>query len=684
MRRELNAVLALYASHSRDLYEKLRPYLEVDVKKAGELAEARSNELSKHSSASMGTKAYAALLSAARDGIYGHIALLLMREGALADVVLLTPRSAYDRAKDVAKSRGEAVDPSYSGRRKRSVDQPSWEDRAASVLLRYLLGRAVDEDLTFRRVGEGFEVFRAYGGVEARVDVLKIGETAARSKAGEEEVRRLVEEAKRTAPDLSGIKRIRQVLPWLNTDTSFAGRQIEAATTHLWQLKWYIALLGESESSRGGANVTKGGIKPNIKMRWPRERLDRIIAAEGNELKPLLGRAVQSWRELVEAIDWSLVLEKVGKLADKLKPWIGPEKMGDAEREGLVRRMLGELAPLVHFAEARRGMDDGRWREERAVRLAKAVEALSGGEITDNHAERPAELIIRFAERREKSVKDSIDNLTEELASVSREEVWGVVEFVLGDMHCLTRDCARDEVVRKFVEPALELVMLDKALSNEFSREKALIIFGEMCATALAGDGHVGHRLVELAVGGELGGGAALLRLATLHLLNQLLPNELKFGVRTYVVRDRYYYITAYGEDAARFMCLLTVSAPSAGGEYLSPKFEEFVEAAKVEVRRGNIWLTQVGNVAADLNISEGGDAVKYNVYLLKDAIVLEYNSTDRNRAELAARLLRLAGVNAKLKKVGRRDVWRVKAATDMLAAGCEEQRPRSDRRDGA
>jgi len=87
-------------------------------------------------------------------------------------------------------------------------------------------------------------------------------------------------------------------------------------------------------------------------------------------------------------------------------------------------------------------------------------------------------------------------------------------------MNCLVRDCARDAVVRKFVEPALELVMLDKALRGEFSREKALFIFGEIYATAVAGDGHVGRRSVELAVGGELGGGAALLRLAALHMLN--------------------------------------------------------------------------------------------------------------------------------------------------------------------
>jgi hypothetical protein len=46
--------------------------------------------------------------------MYGHAAMLLMIEGALADVALLTPRSAYDKAKRVAKRRGEAVDPSRS------------------------------------------------------------------------------------------------------------------------------------------------------------------------------------------------------------------------------------------------------------------------------------------------------------------------------------------------------------------------------------------------------------------------------------------------------------------------------------------------------------------------------------------------------------------------------------------
>ena len=680
VRRELNKVLAQYASHSRDLYERLRPYLEVDIEKAVGLAEAGYRRFSDYSDANMGTKAYAALLSIARGGSYGHAAMLLMGEGALVDIVLLTPKSAYEKARDIAKGRGEAVDPSRSP--KGAVD---WEDRAASTLLRYLLGRAVSEDLVFKRVEGGFEVFRVYGGVEARVDVLMV-EGQPRFKAGEEVLRRFVEEAKRETPDLSGVKKMWQTLEWLNTDVSFTGRRIEATTAHLWQAAWYIALFGEPESIRGGANVTKEGVKPHVTMYWRREVLDRIIAEEGNELKPLLGRVVKSWRELVDAIDWSWVLKKVEEMVNELKTWIGPEEANDAEREWWVRRMLGELALLVHFAEARRGMDDSRWREERARGLAKAVETLSRGRIADEYADRLAQAIIYYAEGRKKKAEKRIDKLAQELVGAPKEdvkrikgEVWGVVESVLSGedlyAYCLARDCADDRIIRKFVAPALELIMLDKALRGEFDREEALLLFGEMYATAVAGDGTVGPDEVELTVGGELGGGAALLRLATLHLLNQLLPDELKFGVRTYVKRGAY-NITARGEDAARFMRLLAVTAPSAGGKYLSDKFNELVDAARVEVRldKDSIRLTNSG-VAADLIISETGIAVKYNVYLREKAIELQFRSTDRSRVEFATLLLKQAGVNVEVKKVNDKDEWYVRVTTHKLVAGCKELR---------
>ncbi len=351
---------------------------------------------------------------------------------------------------------------------------------------------------------------------------------------------------------------------------------------------------------------------------------------------------------------------------------MGSEKMDDDEREGLARRMLGELALLAHFAETRRGLSDDEWREERVKRLARAVEALSGRRIADKYAKELARAIIYYAESHSEWTKRRIENLAEEVG-VSKEEVWGVVEFVLSDMYCLARDCARDEVMRKFVAPALELIMLDKALNGKFSREEALLIFGEMYATAVAGDGHVGPGEVMLTVGGELGGGAALLRLATLHLLKELLPNELKFNVRAYVDKG-VYNIAARGENATRLMRLLAVSAPSAGGGYLSPKFEEFVKEARVEVRPGNVKQTK-RRVAADLTISVGGAAVKYNVYLRDRAIELRFHSTNRSRAELAARLLRLAGVSAEVKKESGRDEWRVVATTDKLAAGREEFR---------
>ncbi len=241
-------------------------------------------------------------------------------------------------------------------------------------------------------------------------------------------------------------------------------------------------------------------------------------------------------------------------------------------------------------------------------------------------------------------------------------------------MYRLASDCARDAVVRKFAAPALELIMLDKALKGKFYRERARLIFGEMYATAVAGDGTVEPDDVTLAVGGELGGGAALLRLATLHLLNKLQPDGLKFGVRVYMGEGRY-DIAAYGEDAARFMRLLAVSAPSAGGEYLSDKFNEFVKEARVEVLVDNIRVTESGYVAADLTISEAGAAVKCNVYLREVDILLQFQSTDRSRVELAASLLKLAGVSAEVEKVGGRDEWRVRATTNVLAAGREELR---------
>ena len=106
----------------------------------------------------------------------------------------------------------------------------------------------------------------------------------------------------------------------------------------------------------------------------------------------------------------------------------------------------------------------------------------------------------------------------------------------------------------------------------------------------------------------------------------------------------------------------------------------KLAEAVKLGTKGLNVsWeglrKTDKGLVAADLIISEGGVAVKYNTYLLKDAILLRFRSTDRSRVELAERLLRHAGVDAEVKKEGSKDKWYVGAATDKLAAGRKELR---------
>jgi len=128
----------------------------------------------------------------------------------------------------------------------------------------------------FRRVKGGFKVFRAYSGVETRVDELKIGK-AARSKAGEEVLRRFVEEAKKTAPDLSGSDKAPQYLEWLATEVSSSGKRIVAGTAHLRQAAWYIALLCKEKLIRGRANVTEEGRRLNVAMHWPREREGQIL-----------------------------------------------------------------------------------------------------------------------------------------------------------------------------------------------------------------------------------------------------------------------------------------------------------------------------------------------------------------------------------------------------------------------
>jgi hypothetical protein len=187
---------------------------------------------------------------------------------------------------------------------------------------------------------------------------------------------------------------------------------------------------------------------------------------------------------------------------------------------------------------------------------------------------------------------------------------------------------------------------------------------------AIGGDGHVSAAMkrIELISGKR---GVALLWAAALAA----------HGIETKVRRvGNTPRVLVSGGGAVRLasLCFL-YGAPLLEGDekVINHKLAEAVKlgAERLSVSWEGLRKTEKGLVAADLTISEAGVVVKYNIYLRDRAIELEFQSTDQGRAELAARLLMLAGVSAEVRKRKDRDVWYVKAATDRLATGHENLR---------
>jgi hypothetical protein len=247
-------------------------------------------------------------------------------------------------------------------------------------------------------------------------------------------------------------------------------------------------------------------------------------------------------------------------------------------------------------------------------------------------------------------------------AAVSRlhEEVRSVLE-ALRDM------LDDDKIAREVVAPALLLIQAEKLGVNETT----LRYFGATVSGAISGDGYVSTAM------GRVGLTSGEREIALLW--------KAVFAAHGIKVEVRWtggaFHVVASGDDAVKLAGLYFLYGPPLleGDDRLkSHKLAEAVRlgAEGLDIRWERLRKTDKGLVAAELTISVGGVAVKYNVYLLKNAIELEFQSTDRSRVELAARLLKLAGVGSEVKKrEGEREVWYVYAYTDVLAAGREELR---------
>ncbi len=223
-----------------------------------------------------------------------------------------------------------------------------------------------------------------------------------------------------------------------------------------------------------------------------------------------------------------------------------------------------------------------------------------------------------------------------------------------------------DKVAREAVAPALLLIQAEKLGVNE----ESLRYFGAVASGAIDGDGHVSAAMRKVGLtSGE--------REIALLWAAALAAHDIKAEVRA----GRGFDVVASGDDAVKLAGLyFSYSPPLLEGDERIIN-HKLVEAMKLGAEGLSVsWeglrrRTEGGPVAADLTISVGGVAVKYNVYLRVSDILLKFYSTDRSRAELAAHLLRLAGVNAEVKKESGRNGWRVIAHTDKLAGGHEELR---------
>jgi hypothetical protein len=258
---------------------------------------------------------------------------------------------------------------------------------------------------------------------------------------------------------------------------------------------------------------------------------------------------------------------------------------------------------------------------------------------------------------------------------------WGIVvdtavkrlgEEIRSELEALRDRLNDDKVAREVVAPALLLIQAEKLGVDE----ETLRYFGAVNSGAIGGDGHVSAARKEVGLTSGKRGVALLWAAA-------LAAHGIKAEVRKVWSGDAVlgFQVIVSGDDAARLAGLYFLYGASLleGGDdrLKSHKLAGAVElgAEGLSVSWEGLRRTPSGHVAADVTISVGGAAVKYNVYLRRGKIELEFQSTDRGRVELAARLLKLTGVDTEVMKKGSMDIWRVLATTGMLVAGREELR---------
>jgi len=578
--------------------------LNVEERKASELAEATAPELSRFSGVNFGVKAYATLIAyrehaLGRRSPYGAAAWHWLEVGGSTWLLYYTPSTAYHEAEKTKAERPTAVGEMVAEALRRLFLKPGADHHRGFVeLLRN--GKLV---LIFDRETESSYVFRLYNVKEGgKLDELGIELWISKVGEGEEagitytlifDMSRWreffvqwLEAAVKAAEEVGGRLLVEDLLlyklGWVDSDVAITRRGnkrvLEMTTSHLWQLVETHALFGWSVVGLR-MNLTLEGPKLAVTVEAPLENLDEAIrrSAERGWLKMLGTKA--GLEDLIHVKSW-----------DGLKQWVADHW---DEVMGAVKRRLDGV-------KVGSGFD-----------LARALEELE-------------------------RLKSRLDD---------------------------------DKIAREVVAPALLLIQAERLGVNETT----LRYFAAMVSSAIGGDGYVSVARID--VGLTSGKRTFALLWGTVLAA---------YGIKAEVEKARSaFQVIVSGGDAVKLARLYFLFGPPllVGDDRL--KNYKLAEAVRLGAggALGVGWeglkKTKGGRVAADLTISDSGVTVKYNVYLRKDNILLEFHSSNWSRVELAARLLKLAGVDAEVRKleVGGKHVWYVWATTDKLAAGRKELR---------
>ncbi len=619
----------------------LGDFLNIEEGKAKELAEAKQRELSEFNDVSFGVRAYAALIAyreyaLGRRGAFGKAAWYWLEVGGSAWLFYYAPWTAYNKAERAKVERPAAVEEMAAEGLRRLFLKPGADRyrgfveelaKGGKLALELVEEKANEEEKTKKTKYYVFRLFRVEegGGLKelgVKLRISKMGNGIIYTLDLDARWRELfkpeLEAGMRAAEEVGGRLPVGDsllyMLGWVDSDVTISRMGNKRVLEMSTSHLWQLA------ETRALFDWSVGGLRMSLTLEGPKLQVD--VEAPLERLDEAIRRSAEGgWLRMLGTKTGLEDLMYV-KSWDGLKQWVA--KNWDVVVDAAVRRLREMLT--VEELEKLMAPDGG-----------DAAKRRKGGQEAPRDKEKDGENVWEELRRRLEALRNKLND---------------------------------DKTAREVIAPALLLIQAERLDVNE----ETLKYFAAVISSTIGGDGYVSAamRMVGL-TSGKLE--VALLKTAV------LAAYSIKTKVRKAESGDAAFgfHVIVSGDDTTRLASLYFLyGAPLLEGDerIINHKLAEAMKLAAegFDIRWEGLRRTK-NRVAADLIISVGGAAVKYNVYLRTTDIMLQFQSSDRSRVELAARLLRLAGIGAEVKREGGRDVWYVTAHTDMLAAGRKELR---------